>query len=79
MVIERTIFILPITGRSLMPINTLLPLQAVAFLLEVAADRNLVFLIDVKVLALFAALALLLEPMHTDDLFYLRFVAFQAV
>ena len=57
-----------------MPIDALLALQAVAFLLEVAADGHPVFLVKVEVFAILTAFALPFEPVDAHDFFVLRLV-----
>jgi len=73
------IFHSAVARRSLVPVYALLALEAVTLQLKVAADRHSVLFIHVKVLALLAALALLLQPVDTDDLFVLGLVSFQIV
>jgi hypothetical protein len=58
----------------LMLVEALLPLLAVAILLEVAADRQLIFIVDVKKSALVALLAGALQPEDTHLLLGLVFV-----
>ena len=79
MIIEGTVLVLAIASRCLVAIDAFLSLQAMAFLLEVAADWDFVFLIHVEILALFSTLTLLLQPVDADNLFYFRFVAFQTM
>jgi len=61
------VLVFAVTCRCLVPVDALLALEAVAFLLEVSADRHPVFLVNVQILTLFAPLALLLEPVDAHD------------
>lgn len=76
MVVEWTVLILAVAGRCLVTIHTLLSLEAVAFLLKVAANWHSILLVDMQVLAFLPALTLLLQPMHAYNLFKFRIVCF---
>ena len=71
LVVIRAIFLPSIASRCLMPVNTLLALETVSFLLEIATHWHLLCVIDVQVLAVLPSLTLSLEPVHTDYLLVL--------
>lgn len=57
-----------------MPVNTLFLLGAVAILLEEAADRDLLLIVHVKVVAIVAPGTFLLDPMHANQLLALLLI-----
>ena len=71
LVVVRTILLSSVTGRSLVPVDTLLAFETVALLLEIATNGHFIRIVDMQVLAVLTSLALSLEPMNTDYLLVL--------
>ena len=78
-VIVWTFFLASVAGRNHMSVHTLITLLTMAFLKEISAHRDLVFMEDMQVVALVAFLALSFEPVNANDLLMFRLVGFEVL